>query len=94
MRISTPLVGLITLCFAAGPVSASRAAADDADTCATAVGDDAIAACTRAISSGRLHDHGLAAEYYNRGITYGTERDYDHAIADYTDCLLYTSRCV
>jgi tetratricopeptide (TPR) repeat protein len=87
MRISTPLVGLITLCFAAGPVSASRAAADDADTCATAVGDDAIAACTRAISSGRLHDHGLAAEYYNRGITYGTERDYDHAIADYTEAI-------
>jgi hypothetical protein len=36
-------------------------------TCDKASGDEAIAACTRAINSGRLRSHDLAVEYYNRG---------------------------
>ena len=59
--------------IAAGPVFVSRAVADDLDKCAAVAGEEAIAACTRAISSGRLHDHDLAAEYYNRGIKYGSK---------------------
>jgi len=87
MEFSTPLVGLGALLLFAGPVSASRAFADDADICARAAGDEAIVACTRAISSGRLHDRDLAVEYYNRGINYSKKGDTDRAIADYTEAV-------
>lgn len=87
MRSLRVLVLMAALYIAAGPVFVSRAVADDLDTCAAVAGEEAIAACTRAISSGRLHDHGLAAEYYNRGIKYGSKGDYDGAIADYTEAI-------
>jgi hypothetical protein len=73
MRSLTVLVLVAALYIAAGPVFVSRAVADDLDTCAAVAGEEAIAACTRAISSGRLHDHDLAAEYYNRGIKYSSK---------------------
>jgi len=87
MRSLRVLVLMAALYIAAGPVFVSRAVADDLDTCAAVAGEEAIAACTRAISSGRLHDHDLAAEYYNRGIKYSSKGDYDRAIADYTEAI-------
>jgi tetratricopeptide (TPR) repeat protein len=87
MRFSTLLIGAAALFGVASPISMSRAVADDVDTCAEPPSDETIAACTRAISSGRLHDHDLAVEYYNRGIKYANKGDYDRAIADYTEAI-------
>ena len=57
------------------------------DTCDDAGGDEAIAACTRAIDSGRLEGHDLAVKYYNRGVEYKNKGDLDRAIADYTETI-------
>jgi tetratricopeptide (TPR) repeat protein len=85
MRVSMLLIAVAALVMVAAPMP--RAIADDVDTCAEAASDQTIAACTRAINSGRLHDHDLAAEYYNRGIKYAAKGDYDRAIADYTEAI-------
>ena len=87
MRLSTLCMGTVALFLVAGPLLASRAVADDLDTCAEPNSSEAIAACTREISSGNLHDHELAVEYYNRGVRYAKDGDYDRAIADYTDAI-------
>ena len=47
-----------------------NARADDAQVCADESGDVAIAACTRAIKSGRYGGHALAAVYNNRCTEY------------------------
>ena len=61
------------------------AAADDSQTCWKESGDVAIAACSRAIKSGRFKGHALAVIYTNRGIEYSRKNDYDRAIADCSD---------
>lgn len=83
--ISILLIVVAALFVVAVPMP--RAAADDVDTCAEAASDQAIAACTRAIGSGRLHDRDLAVEYYNRGVNYAAKGDYDHAVADYSEAI-------
>jgi tetratricopeptide (TPR) repeat protein len=60
-----------------------RAVADDASVCSRESGDVAIAACTRAIESGRYSGHSLALKYINRGVEWKLKRDYEHALADY-----------
>jgi tetratricopeptide (TPR) repeat protein len=68
--------------------AASRAvAADDAAICADETGDVAIAACTRAIKSGRYSGHALATKYTNRGAEWNNKQDYDRAIADLDQAL-------
>jgi hypothetical protein len=63
-------------------LAAQSATADDANTCARALsGDEAIAACTRLISSGRYNGRDLAIIYTNRGNAWGGELD--RPIADY-----------
>jgi lipoprotein NlpI len=59
------------------------AAADDADTCAKQSGDVAIAACSRAIASGKFSGEELAAFYVSRGFEYKNKRGLDRAIADF-----------
>jgi lipoprotein NlpI len=59
------------------------AAADDADTCAKQSGDVAIAACSRAIASGKFSGEELAAFYVSRGVEYKNKRGLDRAIADF-----------
>ena len=49
--------------------------------------DERMAACTRAITSGQLPPFDLALTYYNRGLGWQSEGDYDRAIADYTETL-------
>jgi len=67
------------------------ATADDADTCAKALsGDEAIAACTRLISSGRYNGRDLAIIYTNRGKAWGGDLDRpiaDYAIRDYDQAI-------
>jgi tetratricopeptide (TPR) repeat protein len=80
-------LGVAAFLMLAGLVLVSRALADNFETCAKASGDKAIAACTRAISSGRFHGHNLAVVYYNRGNTYQANGDNDRAIADFTEAI-------
>jgi YidC/Oxa1 family membrane protein insertase len=46
-----------------------------------------ISGCTAFIQSGRLSGDGLAAAFYNRGVPYAERRDYDRAIADYSEAI-------
>ena len=59
----------------------------NADRCFAAQGEAAIAACTRAIDSGRFSGPALAAIYDNRAIELRQQGDYDEAIADYSEAL-------
>src|ERR1700761_9583648 len=83
MGFSALPVRLTLLVTFAMLLSMRPAAADDADTCTHGSGDDRIAACTRAINSGRWTGSGLAWAYLNRGKAYRDKADYDRAIQDY-----------
>jgi tetratricopeptide (TPR) repeat protein len=48
---------------------------------------DAIAACDRAIESGKLKDSQLASAYYNRGLARLEMGEYDRAIADFDESI-------
>ena len=63
----------------------ARAAAVDSETCFKETGDVAIAACTRLIESGEFTGNGLAAIYFNRGVTWYEMGNYDRAIQDYNE---------
>jgi len=63
------------------------AAADDADTCAKQSGDVAIAACSRAIASGKFSGEELAPFYVSRGVVYKNKRGLDRAIADFDQAI-------
>jgi tetratricopeptide (TPR) repeat protein len=64
-----------------------RAAADDSAICANESGDVAIAACTRAIESGKYRGHSLAVKYINRGAEWKMKRDNDRALKDYNTAI-------
>jgi tetratricopeptide (TPR) repeat protein len=51
------------------------ALADDWETCAKGAGDEAIAACTRAIKSGTYNGKTLALAYSNRGVEWRAKGD-------------------
>jgi lipoprotein NlpI len=87
MRITAMVVGLAAVFVGAGPVLVSRALADDMDTCRRANAEEAIAACTRAIGSGRSRGASLAGAYNNRGTAYYGKGDYDRAVADYDEAI-------
>ncbi len=63
------------------------AAADDWDTCGKQSGDVAIAACSRAIASGKFRGEELAAIYVSRGVEYKNKHGLDRAIADYDQAI-------
>jgi tetratricopeptide (TPR) repeat protein len=58
--------------------------ADDSDDCAEGKGDAAIAACSRAIGSGRWKGADQADNFYNRGLDYYAKGDHAHAMADFS----------
>ncbi len=62
-------------------------AADDSRLCANESGDVAIAACTRAIESGKYKGHSLAGIYNNRGVELKLKRDFNRALADFSDSI-------
>jgi Tfp pilus assembly protein PilF len=69
------------------------ARADDMETCRKADGDDAMAACTRLISSKTLHGNDLAQAHLSRGLVYiRFKADWDRAIADYNEALKLSPR--
>jgi tetratricopeptide (TPR) repeat protein len=63
------------------------AAADDRVMCATASGDVAIAACSRAITSGKYKGNDLSRIYTNRGYEYTKKPDKDRAVADLNEAI-------
>ena len=68
-------------------LAATPAAADDYYTCGTASGDEAIAACTRAINSGRYSGHRLAALFNNRCSEWNGKQESDKAVADCNEAI-------
>src|SRR6478735_9739748 len=66
---------------------AQPAFADDWETCAKGAGDDAIAACTRAIKSGTYNGRTLALAYSNRGVEWKAKGEIAKAIADYDEAI-------
>ncbi len=76
--------GLAVVALAGLPTGA---AADDADTCVKQSGDVAIAACSRAIASGKFSGEALAAIYVSRGVEYKNKRGLDLAIADFDQAI-------
>jgi tetratricopeptide (TPR) repeat protein len=87
MRFSVWLAWVAAFLMLAGPLSVSRALADDVDRCEHGTGDEKIAGCTSEIDSGRWHGADLAWAYVNRGIAYHDKDDYDRAVADYTQAI-------
>ncbi len=63
-------------------LAATPATADDIESCAKAPGDEAIAACTRAINSGRYDDPEFAFLFNNRCIEWNKKQESDKAIED------------
>ena len=67
------------------------AAVDDRETCKTASGDAAIAACTRAIESKKYtkkkFKRTLSLLYTNRGVEYEIRKEFDKAIADHDEAI-------
>ena len=67
--------------------ASSAVAASDFDTCAEMQAQQSIAACTRAIESQTLHGSDLSTVYILRGTLYRNVRNYDRAIADFTQAI-------
>jgi tetratricopeptide (TPR) repeat protein len=84
-RFALP-ISLFILIAALGSAQA-QVPMDDAALCRTAAGDVAIAACTRAISSGKFRGNILAVVYNKRGMELAGKSESDKAIADYDEAL-------
>jgi tetratricopeptide (TPR) repeat protein len=78
------------------------AAADDWTTCGAGRRQEAIAACSRLIASGKLNSFHLSGTYRYRGIAYASNHEYDRAIDDYNLAIkvdpkfahVYSLRCL
>lgn len=81
------LLGLLLLVAVTG-----QAFADDAATCHRETGDNALAACTRAIESGQYAGADLGKLFTSRGVERKRKGDLDGAIADYTEALKINPR--
>jgi len=88
-RVAIRSVWVVASLLLANPVSVSRALADYVDTCAYTLGasEEAIAACTHAINSGRWRGSGLRWAYVDRGNRYFDKGDLDRAMADYNEAI-------
>src|SRR5262249_7687934 len=78
-----------------GPADAARRDASrrgkpgPARICHTASGDTAIAACTRAIESGKFKGRKLATLYVNRGAELTNKGQHERAIADFDQAIRF-----
>jgi len=79
------MVAVAALCSAlfASPVYAQSA---DVRACGEQKGDEAIAACTRAIEAS-ARNKSLAMLYFNRGIEWNAKKNFDNAISDYSEAI-------
>ncbi len=90
-RRTTSFLVIIGATFAAlvGLAGSARAAtaADEMKICHDQSGDVAIAACTRAIESGRLTKRNLAYAYTSRGVEWRAKGEVDRAIYDHSEAI-------
>ncbi|HEY2137006.1 MAG TPA: tetratricopeptide repeat protein [Xanthobacteraceae bacterium] len=68
-------------------VATTARADDNADHCFKDDGEAALAACTRAIQSGKFNGATLAALYHDRAIELRQKQEYERAIADYSQAI-------
>jgi tetratricopeptide (TPR) repeat protein len=87
MKFASHLSALAIILFSSLLAAQNNGWNDDAQKCKDMGGDDAIAACTRAIASGQLSQQNLATTYYNRGYEYRAKEEYDAAIADESEAI-------
>jgi tetratricopeptide (TPR) repeat protein len=89
MRIKRVLPGLLAgASLVAFAVAVATVRSDESvEACFSEHGGAAIAACTRAINSGRFSGEELATIYDNRAVELRQRGNYDRAIADYTEAL-------
>jgi tetratricopeptide (TPR) repeat protein len=88
MIVRSPVAKRLAVAMAAMAWLAAPTRADDnADACFKQTGTEAIIGCTRAIQSGKFKGSDLAVLYNNRGIEERQLRDFDRAIADYTQAI-------
>jgi tetratricopeptide (TPR) repeat protein len=85
-----PLLAAVTLLLCANGRPAH--AADDVSTCHQSSGPEALAACDRAIGSGRFSGLELAKLYTSRGVERRRAKDIDGAIADYDAAIKINAR--
>jgi tetratricopeptide (TPR) repeat protein len=85
MRLLRSLFAAVALLGAI--ISAKPVTAQDHMTCEKESGDIAIAACDRAIASGKLTPSQLAWTYHNRAVEYETKGKHELALADYDRAL-------
>lgn len=81
----TLIAHLATLLFIFHVSNAS--AVDDLQTCKTASGDEAIAACSRLIESGKVSSELRAEIYDKRGVAFYLREQYSRAISDYNEAI-------
>jgi tetratricopeptide (TPR) repeat protein len=87
MRFSVLPVSVITCCAVVASMWVSPAIGKDVDRCLSGTGDQRIAACTRAIASGRLQGNDLAVKYMNRGVAYKDKGELDRATSDLDEAI-------
>jgi tetratricopeptide (TPR) repeat protein len=83
-RVGLSLASLISVGALAAAAFALARPDDSGERCFNQEGEAAIAACTRAIQSGRFTGPQLASIYDNRAIELRQQGDFDRAINDYT----------
>jgi tetratricopeptide (TPR) repeat protein len=71
---------------ALGAAQALAQVSPDVRACEEKKGEEAIAACTRAIETSP-NKKNIAAVYFNRAVEWAARKDYDKAIADYTEAI-------
>jgi tetratricopeptide (TPR) repeat protein len=74
------------LAWTAAP-AAAQSGDPNVNACVHKSGDESIAACTAAITSGKLSTANLAIIFYDRGVGYADRHDYARAIADYSEAI-------
>ena len=83
-RIALSVAALVTAGALALTAFALVRHDDSGERCFAQEGEAAIAACTKAIQSGRFSGAELAGIYDNRAIEHRQQGDFDRAIADYS----------
>ena len=86
MRIFAQIGAAIVLAWTAAP-AASQTSDPNFGACANKTGEEAIAGCTAAITSGKWGAPNLAILFYNHGNAYFHQNDYARAIADFNEAI-------
>ena len=86
-RLGALAAALLCAAALALPLGREAAADDNWQACLSADSEQAIAGCTRVIGSRRVRRSNLSAAHYNRGLAYRDKRQFDQAIADFSEAI-------